>query len=235
MKIPCACLLLVALSALAPRAAQAVDIDYTVTGLTAWNGFGLNGQGAEFDPTPDRPFQLTFNLSDAPSAFPPIGLQVTSDQVTFSGFSPTHAFPVLSIAGAPPNELAGPDLAFYLLNPATNGGEDLSVMSGNPVFRLGLSFSGPALFNYANGQASYETGTFDLTGGLEIFENVGISMAAPLADVVLTAQPVPEGPSWLLVASCAAGVAGAYGVRRGRLRPAPSVPVSLQSRPPHGP
>ena len=52
MKISsCACLLLVAVSALAPRAASAVDIDYTVTGLTAWNG--LTFQNAAFDPPPE--------------------------------------------------------------------------------------------------------------------------------------------------------------------------------------
>jgi hypothetical protein len=228
MKISRACLLLVALSALAPRAAQALNIDYTLSGLTAWNG-GF-GQQTAFDPTPDHPFQLTFNLNDV---FPLIAphLSATGDRVEFSGISPSGDQPRLSIAGAPPIEqLGGPEGGvFSLENPAAFDGEDLHLQTdglpGTPRFYL--DFSGPALFHYANGQATFETGTFGLTGQLRLVEEAQrpiLDVTTPLADVALTAQsvPVPEGASWLLAASVAAGVGVVYGVRRGRLRPAPS-------------
>jgi opacity protein-like surface antigen len=224
MKLSCACVLLVAVSALATSAAQAVDIDYTVTGLTTWNGRYGEGISPGFDPTPDHPFQLTYNLNDA---IPGASLVVTSDMVYLTGVSLTTPTPpvVLSIAGAPSIEISGP-APFTLLNPATfDGGLDLEVFGGAlQTQQTALSFSGPALFHYANGQATFETGTFNLAGGFVTFGGGGSPYGAPLVDVVLTAQPVPEGPSWLLVASCAAGVGGAYSVRRRRLRPAPSPP-----------
>lgn len=120
MKICRACLLLcVAVSALAPRAAQALDIDYTLTGLTAWNGAGF-GQGTAFDPTPDRPFRLTFNLNDSPLW----GYRFNSsnDQVEFAGVSPDDTPAVLSIAGASPITVGGPEGDFFLENPASSGG-----------------------------------------------------------------------------------------------------------------
>ena len=222
MKLSRACLLLVAVSALAICAAKALNIDYTITGLTAWNG--LLFQDAAFDPTPDHPFRMTFNLNDSPLW----GYRFNSsnDQVEFSGMSPTSGPPILSIAGAPPLNV-GPPPAFYLPNPATSGGKDLYSLSGGPLFRIFLDFYGPALFHHTNGQATFETGTFDLTGRLNIVNPLvsGVnSTETPLADVVLTAQsvPVPEGASWLLAASAAVGVAGAYGMRRCRLRPVPS-------------
>ena len=226
MKLSRACLLLVALSASAPRAAQAVDINYTITGLTAWNGAFF--QQAQFDPTPDRPFQITFNLNDAPpppTVLPSQRLNVTSDAVTFSGISPNSDPPRLSFTGVGSTEIGSIDFVpFTLDNPATHQGEDLKVGNGfAPQFWNFFDFSGPALFHYANGQATFETGTFDLTGQLTIINAPG-PVTTPLADVVLTAQsaPVPEGASWLLAASAAAGVAGTYGVRRRRWRPAPT-------------
>src|SRR5690242_6441733 len=103
MKLPRAyLLLLLAGGALVAGTAQAVNptrafsIDYTLTGLTAWNG-STSQATAQFDPTPDRPFRLTFNLNDD-LQLP----QVFSDRVEFSGVSPNGVFPTLSIQGASP-------------------------------------------------------------------------------------------------------------------------------------